>query len=417
MLLDAPLQDLDHPVLAELDDHRLVAWAAAEIGVPRRDVPGDRSSFVLHAPLELLARAALLPHVAAADRGTARRRVASLVAGYVATGNPLGDPSVEEHPSMEACEAVLAAAISAGDGPRVDSAAAWLGARARPSDLVRLLSPTSVDRLGAAGHGNIYLALLARTQPRGLPGQMLRHPMAALALDPARRIDVPDAVLSADPSGRPGRPVLDVLREIEPIGPPPSRSIASMVEHAAAAGVFDALVEVDLDGPAADVRVLRFAAQAMLQGPSDQAPYGWTHCLTLAQAALMLGADAPDIVGVRRARYVAAAYLAAHWAASGEGTVDLDHVPEHTTTDLRDALFGAPELAAAAAWHAPDTSATAALLASTASVNHDAHRVKYTLACLDAGAADPAARRLHLAAAAYLHAWWHAHPDTTDPLA
>ncbi len=38
------------------------------------------------------------------------------------------------------------------------------------------------------------------------------------------------------------------------------------------------------------------------------------------------------------------------------------------------------------------------------------------LACIDAAAADPAAGRLHLAAAAYLNAWWHAHPDTTDPL-
>ena len=50
--------------LVGLDDQRLVDSAAAIIGVPRDEVVGDRYSFVLHAPLELLARAALLPYVA-----------------------------------------------------------------------------------------------------------------------------------------------------------------------------------------------------------------------------------------------------------------------------------------------------------------------------------------------------------------
>ena len=416
MLLDAPLQDLDHPVLGELDDQRLVAWAAAHTGVPRRAVAGDRFSFVLHAPLELLARAALLPLVALADRDAARRRIAVLVAGYEDSGPPVGDPPVRRYGTVEEGATELASAVSAGDGPRVDAAAAWLGARARPSELVRLLSGTFVDRLGAAGHGNIYLALLARTQPRGLPGQMLRHPVAALAAEPGRRIQVPEAVLAGRADGASRRPVLDVLGEMGQIGPPPSRFIAPMVEHAEEHGVFDPLLEADLDDPAADVPVLRFAAQAMLQGPSDQAPYGWTHCLTLAQAPLMLGHRAASAAEVRRTRYVAAAYLASHWSTSGDGVVDLGHVPEPTTADLEDALFDAPEVAAAAAWHTADPSATAAHLASVASVNHDAHRVKYTLACIDAAASDPGAARLHLAAAAYLNAWWHANPDTTDPL-
>ena len=45
-------------------------------------------------------------------------------------------------------------------------------------------------------------------------------------------------------------------------------------------------------------------------------------------------------------------------------------------------------------------------LATRASVQRDAHLVKYTLACLDAAAADPPQRRLYLAAAASLVAWW-----------
>jgi hypothetical protein len=41
--------------------------------------------------------------------------------------------------------------------------------------------------------------------------------------------------------------------------------------------------------------------------------------------------------------------------------------------------------------------------------------VKYTLACLDASAADPAGSSWYLAAAAHLNAWWLAHPDRSDP--
>ena len=45
---------------AALDDHRLVVGVAEQIGVPRAAVADGKGSFVLHAPLELMARAALL---------------------------------------------------------------------------------------------------------------------------------------------------------------------------------------------------------------------------------------------------------------------------------------------------------------------------------------------------------------------
>jgi hypothetical protein len=41
--------------------------------------------------------------------------------------------------------------------------------------------------------------------------------------------------------------------------------------------------------------------------------------------------------------------------------------------------------------------------------------VKYTLACLDAAAADPSAEPLYLAAAAYLNGWWELRGDPDDP--
>ena len=149
----------------------------------------------------------------------------------------------------------------------------------------------------------------------------------------------------------------------------------------------------------------------MLQGDPGVAPYGWTHCLTLAQGALGAGRISGDF---GPATYVASAYLAAHWAAYGSGRLDLDFVPEPSGLPLSQALFDSPVAAAGAAWHDDDFAGSAAVLATAASVNHDAHRVKYTLACLDAATNDPRARRLYLAAAAHLNAWWYAHPDPRD---
>ncbi len=62
--VDEIVDEYERRDLVALDDQRLVDSAATIIGVPRDEVVGDRYSFVLHAPLELLARAALLPYVA-----------------------------------------------------------------------------------------------------------------------------------------------------------------------------------------------------------------------------------------------------------------------------------------------------------------------------------------------------------------
>jgi predicted hotdog family 3-hydroxylacyl-ACP dehydratase len=56
-------------VSAALDDHRLVVGVAEQIGVPRAAVADGKGSFVLHAPLELMARG-----VAARSAELPRRR-------------------------------------------------------------------------------------------------------------------------------------------------------------------------------------------------------------------------------------------------------------------------------------------------------------------------------------------------------
>lgn len=413
MHLATRIDDHRASVTTALDDQRLVEHAARVIGVPRREVVDGRFSFVLHAPLELLARAALLPHVLPTHRDRARQRIVALADGYEASGPPLDPPEPASFRSTAAAATALAAAVEAGDLADVDVAAAWLGDRAGPGELVRLLTGTFLDRLSAAGHGNIYLAQLSRTQPRGLPGQMLRHPAQALALDSTRRIRLPETATHDDPHGTLAQELLCAVQRVTPVGPPPSDFIAPLVEHAQDNGAFDGLTAdgVFIAPNRAPHSLLRFAAHTMLQGALDHAPYGWTHCLTLAQAPLLL-ADAGGAPGP--AAYVASAYLAAHWAGLGRGSVDLEHVPSPVAPDLADALFDEPAIAAGAAWHAADVSRTESLVATAASINHDAHRVKYTLACLDAAACDPRATRLYLAAAAHLNAWWHAHPHAED---
>jgi hypothetical protein len=89
-------------------------------------------------------------------------------------------------------------------------------------------------------------------------------------------------------------------------------------------------------------------------------------------------------------------------------------VPEFPHDDpglaLADAFAAGPDAAAAAVWHGLgrdlDARVVIGELTTRASIQRDAHLVKYTLACLDAAAADPTHTRLFLSAAASLVGWW-----------
>lgn len=371
-----------------LADIELAERAAAVLAVPRAEIVGDRFSFVLHAPLELLARVALLPLVEPAARPLARRRIVLLAEGYAASGPGLAPAAAVSYPTPGAAAAALGAAVDDGDFDAVDSAASWLADHAGIRALPPLLAPVFLDRLSAAGHANIHLALLARPAPSLLGASMLRPVARAVTLGAADRIVVPPIVEGGDAVALAAKVATGPV-----LGPVPSFFIAPTVLHAQSGGAFDGLLDVDgrfAAPPVPPGALLRVAARTMLQGTPDQAPYGWTHCFTLAQAPLLLaGAGA---VPVGAASWVAAAYVAAHWAAYGDGVVDLD----------------APVVA-------PD-GVTATSVATKAAVANDAHLVKYTLACLDAAAADPTQRGLYLAAADHLHRWWDEHGDPTDPL-
>src|SRR4051812_46505696 len=86
--------------LDRLTDRQLVELVAHVVGMPKAEVLGDRFSFVLHAPLELMARAALLPHVEPERRHLARLRIVAIAAAYQASGPPIGPPAPATYESL-----------------------------------------------------------------------------------------------------------------------------------------------------------------------------------------------------------------------------------------------------------------------------------------------------------------------------
>ena len=135
----------------------------------------------------------------------------------------------------------------------------------------------------------------------------------------------------------------------------------------------------------------------------------------MPQAVLGIADACTDLA---RVVAVAATYVVGFRAAMAVNPLVDRYAPAPPGVAWREALDAEPAVAAAAAWHAPETDLAVlkAEIASRASVHRDAHFVKYTLACIDAAASDPPARRLYLAAAASLAAWWAGVPDDYDPL-
>ena len=135
--------------------------------------------------------------------------------------------------------------------------------------------------------------------------------------------------------------------------------------------------------------VLRAAAWSMLLEPGDHAPYGWSHCLTMPQAVLGLaGATDPNT-----ALAVAATYVVGFRSALAVNPLEPVFPTDDPGVALDDAFDAGPDIAAAAVWHLPNRRLpTSSELVTRASVQRDAHLVKYTLACLDAAATDPHAR-------------------------
>jgi hypothetical protein len=349
-------------------DARLLEWATEIVGVPKEE-PAD--SFVLHAPLELMARAALLPTVSAAARDHARGRLVWMVVTYQEAGPSVSSPVPVSPQSASGAAASLLKAIEASDLDEIDQYATWLGENTSAAELKRVLGPSLAPFLGGAAHGSIALHLLGQTP--AISGLVLRGVAREIGRYPEWRIQW-DGLAKGD------RPLVDALLEAPELGLPGSDFIFPVVSQGAVAAKH-LLSDVSSDPIGGGRALSRVAAWSMLQEPSTYVPYGWTHALTIPQAVMSLD------LGPELAVSVAGTQVIGFRASMGSRRLDPGlPVPAIDPKQITD-------------------------FASHASRHFDAHLVKYTLACFDAAATDPEMAHLYMAAASHLSSWWATQPD------
>ena len=167
----------------DLSDAELIAAVASVVRTPRAD-PAD--SFVLHAPLELAARAALLPRVAPGERSKARAQIAAIATAYEAFGPPA--PPRRPHARLARCRRRPVSLTRSRPEISTRSTQSRLGSAAtcEATSSAPLLADAIVPSLAAAAHGSIFLFQMPRVAPRGeLTGELLRP----LAREVARNSD------------------------------------------------------------------------------------------------------------------------------------------------------------------------------------------------------------------------------------
>ncbi len=401
----APITDWLATSPATLSDTQLIEACTDAISKPKADRAGN--SFVLHAPLELLARAALLPMVEAAAREPTRRRVAEIAARYAHAGEEV-EVEPQHFASVDAAVNALRSAVADGNQATADAALLFLLPRYPSVAIATLLLDPIVTALGAAAHVPILLAELHRVCGRiENVAHLLRAPLHYLLQNRLAALEWPSAHVapSLDEASSSAQTALArVLARPEPIAVP-NHSIATQLNapqtaghYARDLGVFS-LTQITNIEPV----LLRTAAHSMLQDDPKQAPYGWSHCLTMP---LALMANAAYALNPSRVAAMAVAEVYAFRASMAQVTIDFQWKPE--PLHHRELIAATPSEAASIAFHAAaaDQRALRMSLATFAATHRDAHLAKYTLACFDAAARDPDAASLYLAAAAYLGAWW-----------
>ncbi len=404
----SPLHRVSTP--ESLSDNQLIAAVAEVLSTPRRD-PAD--SFVLHAPLELAARATLLPLVEPGARTLARRHIAEIAVEYSTfdaaefpanTGTDLATSQLDDHSATNSCNepppshddlvADLAAALDGGDLAAVDDAVLAIVGRPDATPLILSLADAVVHRTAAAAHAPIFLYHLGRSHPLGGLSPALLRPLAReLAREPSWCITWLDRVTAPEPSLPTDPTELAATVGATPLlGSPGSNFIRPLLQQVdTSASIIESLTStLGAYSDRAANAVLRVAALSMLADSADHAPYGWTHCLTLPQAVLGL---VGHMTNPDRALAIATTQVAAFRAGLGAKPLSTSDLVEDPASVVEREHGGRRVL-------------TPTQLATAVATSHDAHIAKYGLACLDAAATDPAAAELFLAAGSRLLEVW-----------
>ncbi|MEK7266651.1 MAG: hypothetical protein AAB227_11200 [Pseudomonadota bacterium] len=390
--------------VSSLSDAALIEAAAGAISPPKASA---QSSFLLHAPLELAARAALLPMVAPSARDQARRRIAAIAARYAGEGDEIG-----AHPgnfqSAPAALSALAAAIKDGDAGGADAALLFLIPRISVLDLRAALAPKALPMLGAAAHIPIYLAELSRLEARLAPAAaLLRAPLRHLVGQSQLKLRWQEDAQAPSPVRDEGEALFEAL-----LAPPHVNSSSVYIAPTMLAVEANGFAERTLADATANLSlraarraVSRIAALSMLQDDPEHAPYGWSHALSMPEGVFGCADAVEDKTMLLR---IAATHALGFRATLGKARLRDAPPPKPNSDAIVDV---APIEAAGAVYHmeAARLPCIKTALATRAATGEDAHLAKYTLACFDAAARDAGSARLFLAAAAYLGAWWDAH--------
>ena len=405
--------------LEQLSDVELARRVGQIVSIPCEGI----ISFTLHAPLELLARQALLPLVEPGGRESARIQMVASASVYEDGTRPITSASSGSEASAggdrRAAAAALEAAIARGDVDAVEAGALDYAEQYGADTLVETLATTCLISLHAAAHSHIGLWLLLRHGRAGddrpdllrasvrhvatRPPEPLRsfdgltasgdRPLAMSPLEVEQRIT---EALADPPRGTKGNAIRPALRAAEKDGLP-ERLFGELFRHTWSGEQMSAAYRA----------LLRMSARAMLQDDTDAAKFGWSHCLTQPQAA---GGLARAGVAPRATLAASFVYLTAYRCNASRIALDAKWQPAPVDASVTEALQDSPAVAAARFWHAraDERALLRRRLATEASIRNDQHLVKYVRSCFDAAEVDPGSAHVFDAAAAYLAALWMA---------
>ena len=363
--------------LASADLAAVLQRAARVVSVPKVD---DPTSFVLHAPLELMARVGLLQYVDPDCRDAAVAMIDWLADEYEAAGDPIPPPAPRHIDDPPTAALRLIDALHAGDVDEVDALAAALLPLASPAEATGLVGEAVATSLSAAGHAPIGFFLLARVRPTLSP-TLLRGALRTIAARPEWQIDWHHHLVGQGDAHL----LHDAVRRTTHLGSPGSDFIYPLMSQVQRRGVTTELLGPVLadryDVVEAGRTLMRIAAWSMLHDEPGHAPYGWTHALTMPQAVMGLaGAGVLPRTALAVASTFTVGFRAAHGSVELPAVIEPGEEPPATWTEV----------------------------ATAAALHEDAHLVKFTLACRFAADDDPRFERLYRAAAAYLVEWWGA---------
>ncbi len=348
-------------------------------------------SFVLHAPLELLARTALLPLIRCDARPEAQVQIDNIATQYQAFGPAYVRP-VDAFATPQDLLS-LATAIESGDLDQVDTSVMEWCSTVDTTTFLKGLSEAVVDRLSGAGHASIYINLMQRLTPESNAARLM---LRGLARDIARRPDAKVEWINSRTATEATGDLLQNLLAPESPGPLETNYIIPTMQSVDRSGIAKQLLDSStlyLSVDEARRILLRVAAWSMLQDDPTAAPYGWSHCLTMAQGTLSIAHLTND---PSRAIAVAATFVLGFRATLGKVRLDPEWQPssEHPSASI---------------WHASEAEykSLATEVLTAGAIHPDAHLAKYVLACHQAALDDPEAARLFSSAAAYLVDWWN----------